>query len=483
MGEEPMYPFDTQVNVVLACCIVHNHIRGVMLNDPILDLVDGELQTTQHMAHSDIVEPILSRAAEGSSHQGGKRTKCSKNIEAVNETMGVVTHTMGRLAEAIKRIHNVVNDEALVQKVEELEGVDEATCVMALEFLNDNPMKEKTFMQLSSNERRSTVPDEVSVLLLCLVLEGCEAVPKEVRELIKKHLATGKIRGKKQKKVDAEALDAESSDDKDTESDESDREMAAARLESLRTLHEAEEACQSTPNDHQQLMVGTREFFDAFSSIQCKDEQGKEERSREERNNDDVERSPKADSTRGSCGRRRGKEGDEGTSSKRKRHKKHITPTATPVAQLPMHLSFASQESMDQADMAVAKFMYDAGIPFNAANSFYFQLMADAIAAVGPGYKMPSYHSLRGKQSAISKAMTRGMYDPICLEGMEANAGDWIEDPGAFEGEDNGWMNVTVASDDGFTGNAKLRNVDYYSYCVNDRGSVDTKGNDGSDDL
>ncbi|KAF8404708.1 hypothetical protein HHK36_009596 [Tetracentron sinense] len=91
----------------------------------------------------------------GSSHHSGKRTKRSKNIEAVNETVGVVAHTMGRLAEAIERIHNVVNDEALVQKVEELEGVDEATRVIALEFLNDNPSKAKTFMQLSSNERRS----------------------------------------------------------------------------------------------------------------------------------------------------------------------------------------------------------------------------------------------------------------------------------------------------------------------------------------
>ncbi|KAF8376656.1 hypothetical protein HHK36_031678 [Tetracentron sinense] len=91
----------------------------------------------------------------GSSHHSGKRTKRSKNIEAVNETMGVVAHTMGRLAEAIERIHNVVNDEALVQKVEELEGVDEATRVIALEFLNENPSKAKTFMQLSSNERRS----------------------------------------------------------------------------------------------------------------------------------------------------------------------------------------------------------------------------------------------------------------------------------------------------------------------------------------
>ncbi|KAF8394241.1 hypothetical protein HHK36_020448 [Tetracentron sinense] len=99
-------------------------------------------------------QPVESNTT-GSSHQGSKRTKRSKNIEAVNETMGVVAHTMRRLAEAIERIHNIVDDEALVQKVEELEGVGEATRVIALEFLNDNPMKAKIFMQLSSNERRS----------------------------------------------------------------------------------------------------------------------------------------------------------------------------------------------------------------------------------------------------------------------------------------------------------------------------------------
>ncbi|XP_010247484.1 PREDICTED: uncharacterized protein LOC104590486 isoform X2 [Nelumbo nucifera] len=117
---------------------------------------------------------------------------------------------------------------------------------------------------------------------------------------------------------------------------------------------------------------------------------------REEGNYDEGQRSPKGTSARGSIGRKRGKEGEEGTSGRRKRHKKQLTPTTAPAQPL-MHLNFASQESMDQADMAVAKFMYDAGIPFSAANSFYFQLMADAIAAVGPGYKMPSYHSLRGK--------------------------------------------------------------------------------------
>lgn len=116
-----------------------------------------------------------------------------------------------------------------------------------------------------------------------------------------------------------------------------------------------------------------------------------------EENNDGMRMSPNATSFRRSRGRRRGKEVDGGTSNRRKRTNRLVTPSDTPMPPSSIHLTFASQESIIQADMAVAKFMYDAGIPFNAANSLYFQAMADAIAAVGPGYKMPSYHALRGK--------------------------------------------------------------------------------------
>lgn len=119
---------------------------------------------------------------------------------------------------------------------------------------------------------------------------------------------------------------------------------------------------------------------------------------KEEGEDDDLGREPNATTSRGANRKRKGKEVDQGTTSnRRKRHKKQEFPTAIPVSQPPTNLNFASQESINYADMAVAKFMYDAGIPFSAANSYAFQQMADAIAAVGTGYKMPSYHSLRGK--------------------------------------------------------------------------------------
>ncbi|KAH7536803.1 hypothetical protein FEM48_Zijuj03G0025200 [Ziziphus jujuba var. spinosa] len=135
---------------------------------------------------------------------------------------------------------------------------------------------------------------------------------------------------------------------------------------------------------------GLKHCKKSASYMQCREEEDDHD------DNDDVVRIQKTSLTQGS-GKRRGKEVVEGISSRAKRQKKQCFPTATPIVTQPLFQSFASQEIIDQADMAVARFMYEAGIPFTAANSHYFQEMADAIATVGPGYRMPSYHSLRGK--------------------------------------------------------------------------------------
>ncbi|XP_048428565.1 uncharacterized protein LOC103946149 isoform X3 [Pyrus x bretschneideri] len=113
-----------------------------------------------------------------------------------------------------------------------------------------------------------------------------------------------------------------------------------------------------------------------------------------EEDNEDGMRTQKKVSTRGTR-RRKGKEATGGISNKK--HKKHSFPAATANIAQPLNQSFASQDMIDQADLAVARFMYESGIPFTAANSHFYQQMADAIAAVGPGYKMPSYNALRGK--------------------------------------------------------------------------------------
>lgn len=44
---EPFFGYDTQVDIVLACCIIHNHIMGVDPNDVFLVEMDAELQRQQ----------------------------------------------------------------------------------------------------------------------------------------------------------------------------------------------------------------------------------------------------------------------------------------------------------------------------------------------------------------------------------------------------------------------------------------------------
>ena len=59
-----------------------------------------------------------------------------------------------------------------------------------------------------------------------------------------------------------------------------------------------------------------------------------------------------------------------------------------------MRGELAGKEAIWRADMAVRRFFYDADIPINVVNSFYFKPMLDVISAIGPGYKSPNYHQL-----------------------------------------------------------------------------------------
>ncbi|XP_031259118.1 uncharacterized protein LOC116117224 [Pistacia vera] len=58
-------------------------------------------------------------------------------------------------------------------------------------------------------------------------------------------------------------------------------------------------------------------------------------------------------------------------------------------------ICLAGKDVMWRADMAFARFFYDACIPINAINSIYLQPLVDAIVAIGFGYKNPNYHGFR----------------------------------------------------------------------------------------
>ena len=55
-----------------------------------------------------------------------------------------------------------------------------------------------------------------------------------------------------------------------------------------------------------------------------------------------------------------------------------------------------NKEVVEQFDLAIAKWMIDACVSFNVVNSVYYQHAIDGITTMGPSYKGPNFHALRG---------------------------------------------------------------------------------------
>ena len=55
-----------------------------------------------------------------------------------------------------------------------------------------------------------------------------------------------------------------------------------------------------------------------------------------------------------------------------------------------------SKKLVEKCDIAIVRWFIDSSVPFNAANSVYFQYMVDALCSMSLGYKVPTMHSLRG---------------------------------------------------------------------------------------
>jgi hypothetical protein len=53
------------------------------------------------------------------------------------------------------------------------------------------------------------------------------------------------------------------------------------------------------------------------------------------------------------------------------------------------------KEERNSICLEIAKFFYECGIPFNAANSRQFELVVEAIAQYGSRFKPPTLHELR----------------------------------------------------------------------------------------
>ncbi|XP_052301372.1 uncharacterized protein LOC112325849 [Populus trichocarpa] len=74
----------------------------------------------------------------------------------------------------------------------------------------------------------------------------------------------------------------------------------------------------------------------------------------------------------------------------------YFMPRTTPGAQKSLQNCWQRKEAVERCDLALAKWMFDACVPFNAVNSVYYQHTIDAVTAMGPGYKGPNLHAIRG---------------------------------------------------------------------------------------
>ncbi|GKU98298.1 hypothetical protein SLEP1_g11318 [Rubroshorea leprosula] len=80
---------------------------------------------------------------------------------------------------------------------------------------------------------------------------------------------------------------------------------------------------------------------------------------------------------------------------KGKEKRKRLGDMDTPGAQKTIKNALQSREKQEASRMAIARWWYDANVPFHATRSKYYLPMWDAVTSMGPGFKGSSYHDLR----------------------------------------------------------------------------------------
>nr|XP_023870395.1 uncharacterized protein LOC111982996 [Quercus suber] len=136
----------------------------------------------------------------------------------------------------------------------------------------------------------------------------------------------------------------------------------------------------------------------------------------------------------------------------------YFAPRTTLGAQHGLKSVFQSKERVRQADMAIARFLYDNCISFNVVNSVYYQRMIDAIAAAGPSYEGPSYH-------VVQVPLLRDQKKEVQLL-VESQRRHWVE------------VGCTLMAD-GWTDTRHRSLINFLIYCP--RGMIFVKSVDASD--
>ncbi|XP_052305043.1 uncharacterized protein LOC112325050 [Populus trichocarpa] len=71
-------------------------------------------------------------------------------------------------------------------------------------------------------------------------------------------------------------------------------------------------------------------------------------------------------------------------------------PRTTPGAQKSLQNCWQRKEAVERCDLALAKWMIDTCVPFNAVNSVYYQHVIDVVTVMSSSYKRPNLHAIRG---------------------------------------------------------------------------------------
>jgi hypothetical protein len=93
-----------------------------------------------------------------------------------------------------------------------------------------------------------------------------------------------------------------------------------------------------------------------------------------------------------------------------------FAPRTTPGSQPCIKSALATKEMVENARNAMTRWWYDANISFNATNSPYYQTMIDVVAAIGPGFKAPTYHDYRGSLLKNAVHITRDYVNELKKE-------------------------------------------------------------------
>ncbi|XP_077221619.1 uncharacterized protein LOC143855387 [Tasmannia lanceolata] len=103
-----------------------------------------------------------------------------------------------------------------------------------------------------------------------------------------------------------------------------------------------------------------------------------------------------------------------------------FAPRTTPGSQPSIKSALATKETLDRADMAVGMLCYDANLPFNVANSPYWQPMFNAINAVGSGVVF--LKSVNASGVVKNAEALFAIFDEIVLEVGPENVVQFITD-------------------------------------------------------